>query len=108
MSSDRTITYNPATHMYDLTLEGAAMGAAESYVAGENILDQILYNRLQNPAYRMSQLANEYSKARSEGRFQDAARLKLEAMRMKAASLEIEFSAFEAEYAAYVAEKRAA
>jgi hypothetical protein len=106
--SNRSITYNPETRMYDLALDGQPMGVAASYVEGENALDQVVYNRLHNPAYRLAQLATEYQKARTEGRTSDALHIKLEAMRLQAAAFEIEYSEFVAGYAAYVAEKKAA
>lgn len=105
---DRTITYNAETRMYDLTLDGQPMGVAASYVEGENALDQVVYNRLHNPAYRLALLATDYQKARAEGRTEDAMRIKLEALRLQAAAFEIEYSEFVAGYAAYAAEKRAA
>lgn len=104
----RSITYDPISHDYALALDGQFVGYAKTYVRGEEILDQIAHDRENAPAQRIAQLAVEANKARSEGRMDDYAALKRQAIELKARELGIEYSVFCEELEAYQASKKAA
>ena len=72
----KTITWNPDTKDYDLTLDGEFVGSASSFADGESVLDRLVADRLVSAAgsldSRIAQLSDAYKAAKADGRRLDA------------------------------------
>lgn len=104
------ISYSPDTKRYDLIIDGLYHSQHECHVDAENAFDEFraAQRKAKSVSLKLAELALAYGKARSEGRAEDAAQIKRQAMELQAAQLGIEYSVFEAEYQSYRAEQRAA
>jgi len=106
----RRIDYSRFTHDYSCYIQDQYVGSAPSYTDGEILIDRILVDRAAHHSFAnqmIAGLAQQYQRAKMEGRLEDAAEIKKAAMVAKAAELGIEYSVFEAEYTARQAQKAA-
>jgi hypothetical protein len=102
------INYDAQTKDYACYINGELIGFAKTYDAAEAKINATVLERIYaTRPYRIAQLANDYSKARAEGRTDDAKAIKAEATQLIAERDGIEYSVFASEHAAYVAERAA-
>ncbi len=96
-----TITYNPETRDYAMQLDGELVGFARTRHEAEVTLDQLRLERARlaqssvHPDHmRLAQLHIAYGVAKSEGRLEDAARIRAEGAILMQRS-PVTYSAFE-------------
>jgi hypothetical protein len=81
----REITYSPLDKDYTLTLGGQFVGCARSYVEGERILDELVYQRAEYERERqILAYSVAYKAAKAEGRELDAALYRREGLALVA------------------------
>jgi hypothetical protein len=104
-----TITYCRETKDYTLLIDGQYCGSYRSHVEAETARDQIVSDRRADThALDLARLAQDYQRARAEGRTEHARLIRQRALALSAHRAGISYEVFARELAAYQSEVRTA